>query len=123
MEETMPYKPAKPCAHPGCPALTDSQFCPAHAKQAARDYARYRRDPETNKRYGAAWRKIRAAYIAAHPLCEQCQRAGRLTPAREVHHILPLAQGGTHEAGNLMSLCTACHSGITLAENNRARGS
>jgi 5-methylcytosine-specific restriction protein A len=117
----MPYKPKRPCSHPGCPALTDSQFCPTPAKADARDYAHYRRDPETNKRYGNAWRKIRAAYLAAHPLCEQCQRAGRLTPAKEVHHILPLAQGGTHEAGNLMSLCSSCHSGITLTENNRAR--
>jgi len=35
----MPYKPKRPCAHPGCPALTDKQFCEAHAKQDARDYA------------------------------------------------------------------------------------
>jgi 5-methylcytosine-specific restriction protein A len=119
----MPYKPKRPCSHPGCPALTDGQFCPAHAKADARNYAKYRRDPETNKRYGRAWRKIRAAYIAAHPLCEQCQRAERLTPAREVHHILPLSQGGDHRESNLMSLCSSCHSGITLAENNRQRES
>ena len=117
----MPYKPKRPCSHPGCPALVDGRFCQAHARQDARDYARYRRDPDTNKRYGAAWRRIRAAYIAAHPLCEECQRAGRLTPAREVHHILPLSQGGTHAIENLMALCTACHSGFTLAENNRQR--
>jgi len=118
----MPYKPKKPCAHPGCPALTNARFCPAHAKQDARDYEQYRRDPATRKRYGRAWKRIRDAYISAHPLCEQCDAAGRITPAEEVHHILPLSEGGTHARDNLMALCASCHSGFTLAENNRRRG-
>ena len=117
----MPHKPKRPCAYPGCPALTDTRFCPAHAKQDAREYERYRRAPETRKRYGRAWRRIRDRYIAAHPLCEQCEAAGRIIPAREVHHIVPLSEGGTHAEENLMALCTSCHSGITLAENNRHR--
>jgi 5-methylcytosine-specific restriction protein A len=53
LEEIMPYKPRRPCAHPGCPALTDKRFCPAHAQADARDYST-RRDPETNRRYGGA---------------------------------------------------------------------
>jgi 5-methylcytosine-specific restriction protein A len=118
----MPYKPKKPCSHPGCPKLTDGRFCEAHAKQDAREYEKYRRDPDTRKRYGRAWKRIRDRYIAAHPLCEQCERNGRLTPAQEVHHIKPLAAGGTHDAVNLMALCSSCHSGITLGENNRRRG-
>ena len=122
LEVPMPYKPNHPCAHPGCPALVEGRFCPTHAQQDARAYTRYRRDPDTDRRYGRAWRRIRAAYIAAHPLCEECQRAGRLTPAQEVHHILPLSQGGDHRMGNLMSLCKSCHSGFTLAAINRARG-
>ena len=117
----MPFKPAKPCAYPGCPKLTNSRFCPDHAKQDAREYERYRRDPETRKRYGKEWRRIRNRYIAAHPLCEKCQQTGRVTPAQEVHHIKPLAEGGTHAEDNLMALCSSCHSGFTLAEINRAR--
>jgi len=115
----MPYKPKKPCAFPGCPNLTDGRFCQAHAIQDAREYEKYRRDPDTRKRYGRAWKRIRDRYIAAHPLCERCQQDGRLTPAQEVHHIKPLANGGTHDTSNLMALCSPCHSGITLAENNR----
>ena len=117
----MPYKPKKPCGYPGCPELTAARFCPAHAKQDARDYAKYRRDPDTNKRYGRAWKRIRDRYIAAHPLCEQCNKAGRITPAQEVHHIIPLSEGGTHAKDNLMAICTPCHSAITLAESNRKR--
>jgi len=118
----MPYKPKKPCGHPGCPELTDARFCPAHAKQDAQAYEKYRRDPETNRRYGRAWKRIRDRYIAAHPLCEQCAAAGRIVPAQEVHHIVPLAAGGTHDKENLLALCSPCHSGITLGEINRCRG-
>jgi len=74
------------------------------------------------ERYGRAWRRIRDRYIAAHPLREQCAAAGRITPAREVHHIVPLASGGTHGEDNLLALCSPCHSGITLGEINRCRG-
>ena len=115
----MPYKPRHPCARPGCPALVEGRFCEVHTQADAR--ARYRRDPDTDRRYGSAWRHIRAAYIAAHPLCEECEKAGRLTSAREVHHILPLSQGGDHRTENLMALCKPCHSGITLAANNKRR--
>jgi 5-methylcytosine-specific restriction protein A len=118
----MPYKPKKPCAHPGCPELTAARFCPAHAGQDAREYEKYRRDPATRSRYGREWRFIRRRYITAHPLCEKCEAAGRITPAQEIHHILPLSKGGSHDEDNLMALCSSCHSGITLAENNRNRG-
>ena len=118
----MPYKPKKPCAHPGCAKLVTGRFCDEHNKQDAREYEWYRRDPEARKRYGRAWKRIRDRYITAHPLCERCSQDGRLTPAQEIHHIKPLANGGTHDEGNLMALCSACHSGITLTENNRRRG-
>jgi 5-methylcytosine-specific restriction protein A len=115
----VPFKPAKPCAYPGCPKLTDARFCPDHAKQDAREYERYRRDPETRKRYGQTWRVIRAGYIAAHPLCERCLQAGRFTPAEHVHHKIELSVGGTHDEQNLMSVCKSCHSSIHLSINGR----
>ena len=117
----MPYKPKRPCGHPGCPELTNGRFCPAHAKQDAQEYEKYRRDPATRKRYGRAWKRIRDRYVAGHPLCKLCEEAGHITPTQEVHHILPLSEGGSHDESNLMALCTACHSRITLGENNRKR--
>lgn len=36
-----------------------------------------------------------------------------MTPSTEVHHILPLEKGGTHNEDNLMALCKPCHSRIT----------
>ena len=117
----MPHKPKKPCAFPGCPNLTDGRYCEVHALQANREYNKYRRDPDSNKIYGRRWKTIRALYLSKHPLCEQCLKAGRYVPAEEVHHIIPIAEGGTHEESNLMSLCKSCHSAITAAAENRHR--
>jgi len=115
----MPYKPRRPCSYPSCPKLTDGHFCEEHAKQEARRYERYQRDPATRKLYSGTWRKVRNRYIAAHPLCEQCEKNGRFTSAEEVHHIKPLAQGGTNNDDNLTALCTSCHSEITAREGGR----
>ena len=115
----MPMKPKRPCSYPGCPALTDGQYCPAHQKIINRQYEQYQRDPATRQRYGSAWRRARDRYLATHPLCEDCKGNGRLTPATEVHHILPLARGGTNEEGNLRALCRSCHSRTSAKDGDR----
>ena len=115
----MPTKPKRPCRHPGCPKLTDGRYCEEHQKTANAQYNKYQRDPQSNKRYGRAWKRIRDRYIKAHPLCEECQKQGKLTPAEEVHHILPLSKGGSSSADNLMALCKACHSRITADSGDR----
>lgn len=102
----MPKKPARPCSAPGCPELTHDRFCSKHAKTEVKRYRKYQRDPKINRRYGSRWCKIRAAYIAAHPLCEDCLAAGRITPVQEVHHVLPLEHGGSHDFANLLSFTT-----------------
>ena len=115
----MPRKPRKPCRYPGCSALTDESYCPEHKRLVAAQYNRYERTPEMKKRYKGAWPAIRRSYLKTHPLCEVCRREGRYTEAREVHHINPLADGGTHDANNLMALCKPCHSRITATEGGR----
>jgi len=84
-----------------------------------KQYNQFERDPLSNKRYGRSWKRIRDRFIKAHPLCEECRKQGRLTPAEEVHHILPLSKGGTNEMGNLLSLCKPCHSRITVEMGDR----
>ena len=115
----MPRKPKRPCSYPGCPNLTDGRYCEEHERIMNRQYEKYGRNKASKKSYGRAWQKIRARYIAAHPLCEQCLKRSKITPAEEVHHIRPLSRGGTHEIKNLMSLCKACHSQITARDGDR----
>lgn len=116
----MPYKPKRPCAYPECSRLTaKEQYCDEHQKIMNKHYNQHERDPVSNKRYGRAWKRIRDRYIRAHPLCEECEKEGRLIPAEEVHHILPLSKGGSNETSNLMSLCKSCHSRITVESGDR----
>ena len=115
----MPRKPKRPCSYPGCPELTDDRYCAAHKKRTDADYNKYGRDPAAKRQYNGRWRKIRANHLADHPLCEVCLREGLTIPAEEVHHILPLRKGGTHDPSNLMSLCISCHSRITAREGRR----
>lgn len=115
----MPRKPKRPCSHPGCPKLTDGRFCEEHAKQEAKRYEKYDRDPAVRRRYGRAWKRIRDRYAAKHPFCEECEKKGLLRPVEEVHHKLPLSEGGTHEESNLVSLCQPCHARIHAERGDR----
>ncbi|MBU4541801.1 MAG: HNH endonuclease [Firmicutes bacterium] len=115
----MPRKPKRPCSYPGCKELTNGRFCEEHQKLSEQHYNKYQRDPETRKRYGWSWKRIRDRYIRNNSLCEMCLKKGRLTPAQEVHHIKPLSKGGTHDEKNLMALCSSCHSTITAREGGR----
>ena len=116
----MPYKPKRPCAYPGCGRLAErEQYCAEHQKVVDKQYNQYQRDPKSNKRYGRSWKRIRDRYIKLHPLCEECEKQGKLTPAEEVHHVLPLSKGGGNEKSNLMALCKSCHSRITAESGDR----
>ena len=117
----MPFKPKTPCRHPGCPELTHERFCPQHAKAEDERYRRFQRDPKINRRYDKTWSKIRTRYLDAHPLCEDCLEAGRTTPAAEVHHVVPLGHGGSHDASNLRALCKPCHSRQSALDGDRWR--
>ena len=106
----MPSKAKKPCAYRGCRELTAGRYCVAHTKQEAKHYNQHVRDPGSDKRYGSTWKRIRAAFLSANPLCAMCSKEGRLMPATLVHHKVKLIDGGTNDWGNLMTLCSSCHS-------------
>ena len=73
--------------------------------------------------YGSAWVKLRA-WILQHDgyLCQPCKRAGRVTPATEVDHIVGKAVGGDDSADNLEAICTDCHKAKTQREAAEAQG-
>ena len=106
----MPYKPKKPCAWRGCRELTRSRYCETHTKQTAKNYNQYKRDPDTNKRYGRTWREIRTVFLSSNPLCVWCEQDGRLTPSTVAHHKVKLSDGGTNDWDNMTALCKKCHS-------------
>ncbi|PZR07117.1 MAG: HNH endonuclease [Archangium gephyra] len=86
----MPVTAPRPCAAPACRALVrGGRFCADHVSRGAAARALGGRGTSHERGYDARWRKARAAFLAAHPLCAECQRHGRVTPARVVDHIKP----------------------------------
>lgn len=65
-----------------------------------------------------AWRKLREYYMREHPLCEECLKKGKVTPAEDIHHIQsPFKHGQINwnllvDDNNLMALCKECHGNI-----------
>lgn len=117
-ERAMPKKPGKPCKHMGCPNLSEEYYCGQHRREEAKIYNKYKRDPETKKSYGTAWRKIQAQYIQSNPLCEICREEGKIISAEVVHHRIELKAGGSHSNDNLQSLCRSHHSSVHMRRRN-----
>lgn len=102
----MTTKARKYCASFPCRSMAEagSAYCGEHRPPRA--------PKETDPFYlSVRWRRFRAWYLSKHPLCQQCEKEGRLTPARMVDHIVALKDGGapTSEA-NSFSICFKCHS-------------
>lgn len=115
----MATRAARPCRSPACPELSrdGSGYCEAHAAlamPASRKGSRHERG------YGSAWEKLRSYVLHRdNGLCQPCKRAGRLTRASEVDHMVPKVQGGTDATDNLQAICEACH----LAKSRGESGS
>jgi 5-methylcytosine-specific restriction protein A len=88
---------------------------PQRAKQMPRKLKPRHRKSARERGYSTQWDAFARHWLAVHPLCAECQRHGRLTPAECVDHIQP--HRGDMEvfwrAGNHQSLCRACHTAKT----------
>lgn len=68
------------------------------------------------------WRKLRDTYLKEHPICEECLKHGKVTPAEDVHHIKSPFRGGEINYNmlldyhNLESVCKDCHGEIHAAQ-------
>jgi len=104
----MPGRPASPCTHIGCKALSrdGTGRCPDLPREA------WVKKADAPKRIsGRKLQKLRADLFRQSPLCVVCQAEGRITAATERDHIVPLSQTQKDEASNvgMQALCHACH--------------
>jgi 5-methylcytosine-specific restriction enzyme A len=84
-----------------CGALTEgSSYCSRHSKRTV-----------NGKRYsGRKWERIRQRVLRRDGFaCTQCQA----TIGLEIHHRIPLIEGGTDQLDNLQTLCGYCHRAVT----------
>ena len=124
----MPDRPLTFCRWNGCEALASGTYCPehtaAHEAKRVQEAAGYDRGRgSTSERgYDRRWQQVRIKYLRAHPLCQDCEARGRIAPARLVHHIVPINDGGPrYDARNLRALCNACHETIHGPERWKKR--
>lgn len=119
----MPRAAKKLCLQPRCPNLVErgQTYCKEHehlGRQHAREIDR-RRGPATERGYDARWQKARRYFLGRHPLCAECEKEGRTTPATVVDHIQP--HQGNYELfwdqNNWQPLCQSCHSKKTAKED------
>jgi len=113
----MALRPNKPCRAKGCQVLTRASggYCNEHA-----DLAKAWATRQGSGRGGRPWRRTREEVLKRDSYlcqCEDCKRLGRVRPAHEVDHVVPLAQGGTDSLSNLAAINDDCHRVKTLRES------
>jgi 5-methylcytosine-specific restriction protein A len=104
----MPFAPARICAHcrkVGC-----------DCRQAARKEVDEQRGTAAERGYTWRWRNPKRTgaadrFIAANPLCAECERQGKVRAATDVDHIVPHKGDETlfWNEDNWQPLCGLCH--------------
>jgi 5-methylcytosine-specific restriction protein A len=97
---------------------------PVHRPRGTRDAAEVKRAldrqrPSAARRgYGPRWRRARAAFLARHPLCIQCQAKECIEPSTTVDHVVPHRgdQKLFWDEANWAALCKLCHDAKTARE-------
>lgn len=94
------------------PSYTPAIVAPPARKPASRTKPR-----------NARWYRFSKRYLAEHPWCLHCARAGRFTLAKDVDHILTTSRGGRlYDGANLQPLCKRCHAKKTNREDGGGFG-
>lgn len=108
------------CAYPGCRTCIPmgERYCEKHRAKAGQ-YKERNRASSHRRGYNGAWRRARSAFLMVHPLCEECKRNGRQTPAVVVDHIIPHKGNGElfWNEKNWQALCKSCHDRKTAKED------
>lgn len=115
----MPSRAPKLCAFTGCSKQTNGSYCEDHKRPAVSNWKKNEllKGDRHQRGYGTKWDKLRKKILRRdHYLCQPCYKLNKLTPAEQVDHIVPKAQGGTGERDNLQSICTECHNKKTATE-------
>jgi 5-methylcytosine-specific restriction protein A len=112
----MPLKPMRPCPHPGCGNLTRGKYCEDHKSQHT-----WAHNKEVRRLRGRKLQRERERLFNEQPLCVECLKVGRDTPATQRDHIVPLAEGGEDARDNTQAICQACHDAKTKQESKRGK--
>src|SRR3990167_10022575 len=82
---------AKPCTYPGCRNFATLRGrCTRHIKQEQQAYD-HERDKQDWRKWVKSDRYVKASRIfkAEHPLCIECNKAGKVKAVEILDHIVP----------------------------------
>jgi hypothetical protein len=104
------------------PKTARPSHCQATSSDTRAEFEARRRDRyEWRKWYGLArWKRLRAAQLAAYPLCCMCEAEGQIEVATVADHVKP--HHGDRElfwGGALQSLCAHHHNRVKQREEAR----
>lgn len=107
--------PPKPCASPRCYKMSSTGGrCEDHQPEP---WFSNKNKTAESRGYGYRWKKLRVSVLKRDShLCLECLRAGIITKATEVDHVINKARGGTDSIDNLESICNPCHKTKTIQE-------
>lgn len=120
----MPARASKQCRYRACVGIVkaSTDTCTIGHPQTLR--ADDVRESASQRGYGARWRKQRAMYLSAHPLCVDPfgVHPSQVVAATDVDHIVARRCGGSDHESNLQALCHSCHSIKTNREMSDGEG-
>lgn len=111
----MPTASLKPCRYPGCGVAVHRTlaYCAVHTK-AVRRQSDQLRGNAASRGYDPDWQRLRALYLAEHPVCEceECQSGlRRLLAAQVVDHRISINERPDLRLvwTNLRAMAKVCH--------------
>ena len=77
------------------------------------------------------WKQLRQWKLEQNPLCELCEREGKVVSAIDVHHKVPVESACTpdemerlaFDPNNLQALCISCHAKVHREARSHTRRS
>jgi 5-methylcytosine-specific restriction protein A len=113
----MPWSAKPGCRYPLCPERAVSAgYCAQHKSEHNRTV----RERATSHQdcYDWRWRRYSQRRLRQYPLCEECQRNGRIAAANVTDHIVPHRgdQQLFWDPINHESKCVACHNAKSATE-------
>src|SRR5262245_3943186 len=126
-EFSMPIAPRSPCNEPRCPRKAETRGkCREHARLAQQRYDG-ERGSSAERGYGGRWPAIRAAFLAAHPVC--CVEGCGATSTVPDHYPTSVRQGTElgwtwdqiHDVTNLRAMCKKHHDSRTAKDQGWGR--
>lgn len=98
------------------------RFCATHDRALRREHDR-ERGTAASRGYDSRWRRARAAYLRAHPLCQGQAQAhpNEVRAATVVDHVVPHRGDDERfwDESNWQALCSECHNRKTAREDGR----